>query len=83
MSRRLPTLAHDHSVMRFVLGDAGMLGDLSKTGALTEMFRGALTRPLTPEAMAARRRSVRERFGWEALGPKYFEMFRAAAGAPL
>src|SRR6266446_3859350 len=71
----LPVIAHDHAVMRFVLGGHGRLADLSKPGALSEQLRFALPTPNTPEAAAERRESVRQRFNWPVLAPQYRDMF--------
>jgi glycosyltransferase involved in cell wall biosynthesis len=71
----LPVIAHDHPVMRFVLGGHGRLADLSKAGALSEQLRFALPTQNTPEAAAERRESVRQRFNWAVLAPQYRDMF--------
>lgn len=71
----LPVIAHDHPVMRFVLGEEGTFGDLSKHGALAELLNQALNRRITPEDARRRRESVRSRFSWPVLAPQYREMF--------
>ena len=76
----LPVIAHDHAVMRFVIGGHGRLADLSKPGALSEQLRFALPTPNTPEAAAERRESVRQRFNWPVLAPQYRDMFIDCAG---
>lgn len=73
----LPCVAHDHSVMRYVLGAEGTFGDLSRPGVLTELLREQLAHRADPGAAARRRASVRDRFGWPALAPEYLAMFRA------
>ena len=78
----LPVIAHDHPVMRYVLGDEGTLADLSKPGALAQELAAELQRPNTPEAAARRRDSVRTRFSWPVLASQYREMFCAAAAQP-
>ncbi len=67
----LPVIAHNHPVMRFVLNDEGVLSDLSQPGCLSAKLRVRTT----PEVAARRRESVRERFSWEKLAPRYREMF--------
>jgi glycosyltransferase involved in cell wall biosynthesis len=79
----LPCAAHEHPVMRWVLGEEGSLGDFSKAGSLTRILTDLLSRELTSEAMTRRRESVRKRFTWESLAPAYFEMFRKAARQSL
>jgi 1,2-diacylglycerol 3-alpha-glucosyltransferase len=76
----LPVIAHDHPVMRFVLGSHGSLADLSKAGALTEQLSFALPIPNTSEAAAERRETVRRRFSWPVLAPQYRDMFTDCAG---
>lgn len=79
----LPVIAHDHPVMRFVLGDEGVFGDLSKPEALTALIDKVLrdyrrTRQRnyeTAEAAIRRREWVRERFSWSVLRDQYKEMF--------
>lgn len=77
----LPTIAHSHPVMEYVLGDAGILADLSQPGNLAAVLAEELARPADHGREESRRRweSVRSRFGWEALRPQYTEMFRAVA----
>jgi 1,2-diacylglycerol 3-alpha-glucosyltransferase len=71
----LPVIAHDHPVMRFVLGSEGALIDMSKPGALAGELNAALRRATTPEESARRRESVRQRFSWPVLAPQYRDMF--------
>ena len=75
----LPVIAHDHPVMRYVLGDQGTLVDLSPPGALARELAAELARPFDAESAARRRESVRARFSWPVLAPQYREMFRACA----
>jgi glycosyltransferase involved in cell wall biosynthesis len=76
----LPVVAHPHPVMRYVLGEGGTFGDLSKPGVLAELLAGLLRTPSTPADMRRRRQSVRDRLSWPRLAPAYAEMFRRAAG---
>ena len=71
----LPVIAHNHPVMRFVVGDEGALADLSQTGALAEGLNKMLHAGDSPEAVAQRRESVRRRFSWPVLASQYREMF--------
>ena len=79
----LPVIAHDHPVMRYVLGDQGTLADLSQPGALAGALQAQLAQPNLPTVAARRRESVRARFSWPVLVPQYREMFRAAAARPM
>lgn len=76
----LPAIVHDNPITRFVLGDQGTFGDLSKPGELTRLLAVHL-RSLTPsdlDSMARRRESVRERFDWSVLREDYRRMFLRA-----
>jgi 1,2-diacylglycerol 3-alpha-glucosyltransferase len=71
----LPVIAHDHPVMRFVLGNEGTFADLSRPGVLAKHLGTALRELGTDEAADRRRESVRARFSWPVLRPQYREMF--------
>jgi glycosyltransferase involved in cell wall biosynthesis len=71
----LPVIAHDHPVMRFVLGSEGIFGDLSEEGVLAELIAEQLSGREAAEDAARRRESVRERFSWPVLAPQYRDMF--------
>jgi 1,2-diacylglycerol 3-alpha-glucosyltransferase len=71
----LPVIAHDHPVMRFVLGSEGTFGDLSKRGVLATLIREKLGREDSEADAIRRREMVRARFSWVVLAPHYREMF--------
>jgi 1,2-diacylglycerol 3-alpha-glucosyltransferase len=71
----LPVIAHNHPVMRFVLGSEGTFGDLSKPGVLAALIREKLGREDSEENATRRREMVRTRFSWVVLAPQYREMF--------
>jgi len=71
----LPVIAHDHPVMRFVLGDEGTFGDLSTPGVLAALIRETLARGDSEADAIRRREMVRARFSWAVLAPQYREMF--------
>ena len=71
----LPVIAHDHPVMRFVLGSEGTFGDLSKLGVLAALIREKLGREDSEADAIRRREMVRTRFSWVVLAPQYREMF--------
>jgi glycosyltransferase involved in cell wall biosynthesis len=77
----LPTIAHRHPVMEYVLGSVGTLADLSAPGGLARELPKALAGAGDAAAAHARWQSVRERFDWDVLRPRYREMFRACAAA--
>lgn len=67
--RGVPTLAHDHPVARWILGQAHV-ADLREEGALATALPRALTAPRDHVLAAAMRR----RFGWDALAPAYADL---------
>ncbi len=71
----LPVVAHDHPVMRFVLGSEGTFGDLSKPGGLAALICEKLGREGSEADAIRRREMVRARFSWVVLAPRYREMF--------
>jgi glycosyltransferase involved in cell wall biosynthesis len=71
----LPVIAHDHPVMRFVLGAEGTFGDLSKPGMLAKLITAKLLEETLAETAARRRETVRQRFSWPVLAPQYRNMF--------
>lgn len=73
----LPVVAHDHPIMRYVVGEEGTFADLSQPGALAAKIREVLSQPPNAAAMARRRQSVRNRFSWDVLRSQYFAMFEA------
>jgi 1,2-diacylglycerol 3-alpha-glucosyltransferase len=83
LAHGLPVIAHEHPVMRYVLGEHGILADLSLEGALARQLRPLLARPADPRAMRQRWDAVRRRFDWSALAPAYRRMFEHAAHAPI
>ena len=75
----LPVIAHRHPVMAYVLGDQGVLADLSVDGVLARHLQELLARPVDGRDMHRRWDSVRRRFGWDALATDYRRMFERAA----
>lgn len=71
----LPCVVNDHPVMHYVLGDQGTFADLTQPGKLAAAVTAVLQQPPDPAAMARRRQYVRDKFGWDALRPKYFQLF--------
>jgi hypothetical protein len=68
-------------VIEYVLGDAGLVADLSAPGNMTAVLTQALQKTIlsADDLVRQRRESVRFRFDWEVLRPQYLEMFRACA----
>jgi glycosyltransferase involved in cell wall biosynthesis len=71
----LPCVVNDHPVMRYVLGNEGNFADLTQPGQLAKAVAATLQQPPDPAAKAKRREYVRGKFGWDALRPKYFQLF--------
>jgi 1,2-diacylglycerol 3-alpha-glucosyltransferase len=76
----LPVIAHDFPTARFVLGEHGYRGDLTKPGALATMLAGFGDDDDVERRGRDRHRSVYERFSWDALAPDYVKMLHAVAG---
>ena len=79
LAHGLPCLAHDYPTARFVLGQMGMYGDLSKDGALSTMIAGLTPADFADEKAMARHAWAYEQFSWDRLRPKYIEMFLRCA----
>ena len=77
----LPTLCHDSETTRFVTGEHGLRGDLSRPGGLTALMATARERPISDERRLAQHRYARETFGWDGLLPRYVEMIERCAAA--
>lgn len=75
----LPVIAHRHSVIEYVTGDQGTLGDLSRAGELASLLQCHLHQPTDSPAAYERWQSVRNRFSWGMLAPDYRAMFQASA----
>jgi glycosyltransferase involved in cell wall biosynthesis len=68
----LPVIAHQHPVMQYVVGEAGILTDLSKEGNLGQAILQMISQLDLP---VKGREYVRQKFDWKVLAPKYREMF--------
>jgi glycosyltransferase involved in cell wall biosynthesis len=68
----LPVIAHHHPVMQYVVGEAGVLTDLSREGNLTKAIETMLSTPVTS---INRREYVRRKFDWKILANDYLNMF--------
>jgi glycosyltransferase involved in cell wall biosynthesis len=71
----LPCVVNDNPVQRYVLAEEGTFADLTQPGTLASAVMSLLQRPLEPAEMARRRNYVRRKFGWDALKPRYFQLF--------
>ena len=71
----LPVIAHDHPVMRFVLGSEGTFGDLSTPGVLAALIREKWDGEDSAADAIRRREMIRARFSWAVLAPQYRQMF--------
>jgi 1,2-diacylglycerol 3-alpha-glucosyltransferase len=79
MMHGLPVIAHRHPVMEYILGTHGALGDLSRAGELAALLSQELRHAPNHEAGLSRWESARSRFSWQALSPKYYQMFQEIA----
>ena len=80
MMHGLPTIAHRHPVMEYVMGGEGVLGDMSCPGELAGLLARELENKQNGEAGSRRWESVRRRFSWPELAPHKSKMFRETSG---
>ena len=83
MMHGLPVVAHRYPVSEFVLGRGGRLADLSRPCGLARAIEEVLLEAHETSLAEERWRSVRDRFSWQALAPRYMHMFRRAATAEV
>ena len=83
LAQGLPCLAHDDSVPRAILGEYGLFGDFSASGALAELIKQVHPEKETESLKQARHQSVYERFSWDRLRDEYVEMIRRCAAIPI
>lgn len=76
----LPSIAHKHPIMQYVMDTAGTYVDMEAPGELSDAIVKQLGIPLAAPEMSMRRESVRSRFSWPVLLPAYRQMFFQAAG---
>jgi 1,2-diacylglycerol 3-alpha-glucosyltransferase len=77
MAAGLPCVLHDWEVPRYVAGEHGLYGDFARDGQLAAVLADAVRRlPALSETAAARHAEVYDRFSWDALAPRYVELFR-------
>lgn len=76
----LPCVAHEHPVMRYVLGGAGCFVDMTMRGALAGLLTDQLSAPEERGKRCERNAYVAERFSWPSLRSLYRTMFLATAG---
>lgn len=80
LSQGLPCLVHDYPTARFVLGDMGEYGCLSKQGELAKMISDIGPEDVTAEKTDSRHAYTYEKFSWDRLKPAYIDMFYRCAG---
>jgi len=79
----LPLLAHDDATTRYVVADAGLRRAIGTADDARSGLDELRALPTDVPAARARHESVRARFGWELLRPRYVALFhRVAAGSP-
>ena len=83
MASGVPIIAHHDPSMVWLIGDGGLAVDMQERGRLREVVAGLMGRRRVLEEMGqAGRERVREVFAWEALLPRYLDMYRRAAAGP-
>lgn len=80
MAHGLRCVAHDYPVAHYALDGHGLLCDMTEAGALAALLERHAARHDDPERARERQRSVRDRFSWDVLAPRYVEMLHGAVG---
>lgn len=81
LSLGVPVFSHDFPVGRFVNGAEAVYGNFAQAGALAGLMADRLDLFAEDPAGDQRRwEYARDNFGWQALAPRYREMFQVAAG---
>ncbi len=82
MASELPVVAHDHPVIRWVVGDGGSIVDMTEKTNLAQEIQYYMdnSEARKTRGKTARRRAI-ERFSWENLKPHYLEMYRTCLGS--
>jgi 1,2-diacylglycerol 3-alpha-glucosyltransferase len=81
LSQGLACIVHDYRTSRFVLGNFGVYGDLTRTGSLSSLLVEALSRANVASERRNRYAYAYKTFSWAALRPSYIHMIRTAASA--
>ncbi|HLH56605.1 MAG TPA: glycosyltransferase family 4 protein [Verrucomicrobiae bacterium] len=79
----LPVLAHEYPVSKYVLGEHGIFGDLTRAGSLAALLNRELKAQPDAQLISRRWMAVRDRFSWPVLARSYREMFQVAATAKI
>lgn len=80
LAHGLPCLAHDYSVAHYALSEHARVADFAQPGALAGLLGDVLAEGDLAARAEDRRRSVYDRFSWDALRPQYVELLHGAAG---
>ena len=75
----LPLLAHDDATTRYVVADAGLRRGITTVADARAGLEALLAMSTDAAAARSRHNSVRVRFGWDVLRPRYVALFRAVA----
>jgi 1,2-diacylglycerol 3-alpha-glucosyltransferase len=81
----IPCVVHDTPTSAYIVGAAGQRANLQRKGALAPLLERALSPTSTMAGGTLQRHEYAyKRFSWDALVPRYIEMFQAvAAGRPF
>lgn len=79
----LPVVAHDTAGTRFVLGNHGVLRDLTIPGEGARAIATSLAAPASELNRAAKHAYAREHFGWSILRDQYAELFLRVGSMPI
>jgi 1,2-diacylglycerol 3-alpha-glucosyltransferase len=79
MMHGLPVIGHQHPVVEYVLGEQGLIADLSQPRSLCAALQKSMAVTDDSEAILRRWKSVRDRFSWQVLTSDYKRMFYRVA----
>jgi glycosyltransferase involved in cell wall biosynthesis len=79
MSHGVQCLVHLSPVMRFAVGDYGLMADFAQPGALAGLLSQGLRAAHEPAMAAQRHHHVYERFSWDSLRPSYVRLLSDVA----
>jgi 1,2-diacylglycerol 3-alpha-glucosyltransferase len=82
MAHGLPCLTHSYPVAEFATGPYGLMADLNARGSLAGLLTRLPKEELSAPRAAERHRYAYEKFSWDALAPRYVELFERIAADP-
>jgi 1,2-diacylglycerol 3-alpha-glucosyltransferase len=78
----LPCIVHDYELMHYILGEDGFYCNMTEPGALAACLENLFQNYPSTATLAASASRLKNRFGWQNLSQKYFDMFRECVSLP-